>query len=80
MKSLGVILVILFCTFKAAWSQPTCESTSKYPDGTDCSYRGDKSIIASDGTTQYYWLDMPDGYDSIPGGTVSPDCVVTCVW
>jgi parallel beta-helix repeat protein len=42
-----------------------CNSSSKYSNGSDCSYRGDRSFNASvDDSTQYYWLDMPDNFNS----------------
>ena len=63
-KKFAVVMffIIILSTFVVA---DTCGSDSKYPNGSDCSYRGPRDFIASiDGSTQTYWLDMPDNFDS----------------
>jgi esterase/lipase len=47
------------------FSIDTCNSSSRYYNNSDCNYRGDRSFTASiDSSTQYYWLDMPNSFNS----------------
>ena len=82
MKKLFIFITLIFLinlsainTF--AYEVDDCNSSSQYPDGTDCNYRGDRSYIASyDSTIQYYYLEMPDNYDS----TKSYPLIVWLYW
>jgi acetyl esterase/lipase len=67
-KFLLSIFIFLFVIVSLSFGSAIddfCNSSSKYLNGSDCSYRGDRNFTASiDSSTQYYWLDMPDNFNS----------------